>query len=258
MMRVENRTNAAENRSRTLANTGFRCSCGRRIEGKKNGLQVRGLMPKRLSNDCVKHSAVACFLKADGGIILSSLPLKGRGLGGLLERRIIAAPHCRGVFHFGLDSFAVHSRMGAPRGNLSGLMHPFEHSANLRGVAHQLGGCVNGVQYRSKGECTMSATQSKVLSPEVVQAFLAGRSSSDLSHDVVDRIKAAADAVFALTYKTVNAASPCSEIEQAGSAPDDVRGFVRGLLRAVAVAKTEYDYAHGVPASASGKGANHV
>ena len=102
----------------------------------------------------------------------------------------------------------------------------------------------------------MNATQSKVLSPEMVQAFLAGRIASDISPDVVERIKAAADAVFALTYKAVNAPS-CPQLEQSESTPDDALGFIQGVVRAVVIAQTEYDYSHGIPASASGKGVNH-
>ena len=77
------------------------------------------------------------------------------GLGGLkLERRTIAAP-LRGVFlmavvcrTYGVIASAFCT--GAPRGNPSGLLFPFEQSANPRGAAHLLAGVI-GSQNLSKG-----------------------------------------------------------------------------------------------------------
>ena len=236
--------NVTEGRSRTLAIIEFEGLIGRRIEGKKNGFQGGDLKSKRLSNDCSKHSARACILKGNSAIILSSLPMKGRGLGGLLHGRIIAASRfCRGVFHFGLDdSCVVLSRTGALRGKPSGLLIPVYQSANLRGVAHQLGGCVVGFKNRKHGECAMSATQSKALSPELVQAFFERRLSSDVSPELIARIKAASNAVYAVAYKAIDAASSCPEIKKAGSTPEDFRDFLSGVVRAVVSAKTAYDW----------------
>lgn len=93
----------------------------------------------------------ACNVAAVGGI----LPLFGAftecKLGGLRfigER--IAAPH-RGVFLFGLSFDAVHPLTGAPRGHSSEWLFSYEQSANLRGVAHPLGGVVNGFTNRFIG-----------------------------------------------------------------------------------------------------------
>ena len=97
----------------------------------------------------------ACNAAANGGI----LPLLGAftegNLGGLHSKgERIAAPH-RGVFLFGLSFHAVHPLTGAPRGHSSEWLFPFEQSANLRGVAHPLGGEVSGVKANQK-ECNMS------------------------------------------------------------------------------------------------------
>ena len=76
------------------------------------------------------------------------------GLGGLkLERRTIAAP-IRGVFLLAVvpthGVIASAFCTGAPRGNPSGLLFPFEQSANPRGAAHLLAGVI-GSQNLSKG-----------------------------------------------------------------------------------------------------------
>lgn len=68
------------------------------------------------------------------------------GLGGLkLVRRTIAAP-IRGVFLWAVVStrgvIASAFCTGAPRGNPSGLLFPYEQSANPRGAAHLLAGVV--------------------------------------------------------------------------------------------------------------------
>ena len=71
-----------------------------------------------------------------------------------LERRTIAAP-LRGVFLLAVvpthGVIASAFCMGAPRGNPSGLLFPFEQSANPRGVARPRSGGVDGSQNLSKG-----------------------------------------------------------------------------------------------------------
>ncbi len=252
MMRVGKLQNAASTRLRTPANIGFRCWCGRRGEGKKNGLQVCGLMPKRLSNDALKHSALACILSTNGGIILAPLPLKGCGLGGLLHRRIIAASrHRRGVFFIGLDSYAVHSLTSAPYRKPSGLLIPVCQSANLYGVAHPLGGGVIGLQNRYTGESTMSATHPhqgeatpEVLTAETVQAFLTHNLSADLSDELASRLHAASDAAFNILYRVTEGsyharpwAPQLTEIQR-----QDLEAFTRGVLRVVTLESLNRDW----------------
>lgn len=99
----------------------------------------------------------ACNAAANGGI----LPLLGAftegNLGGLqLIGERIAAPHHRGVFLFGLSFDVVHPLTGAPRGHSSEWLFSNEQSANLRGVAHPLGGVVNGFRNRFIGMQLMS------------------------------------------------------------------------------------------------------
>lgn len=117
----------------------------------------------------------ACNAAAKGGI----LPLLGAftegNLGGLqLTGERIAAP-TRGVFLFGLSFDAVHPLTGAPCGHPSGWLFPVKQSANLRGVAHPLGGVVNGFTNRLTGMQLMS-TLSKA------QCIRAQRVRTPLNH----------------------------------------------------------------------------
>ena len=117
----------------------------------------------------------ACNAAAKGGI----LPLLGAftegNLGGLqLTGERIAAP-IRGVFLFGLSFDAVHPLTGAPCGHPSGWLFPVKQSANLRGVAHPLGGVVNGFTNRLTGMQLMS-TISKA------QCIRAQRVQTPLNH----------------------------------------------------------------------------
>ena len=117
----------------------------------------------------------ACNAAAKGGI----LPLLGAftecKLGGLpLTGERIAAP-TRGVFLFGLSFDAVHPLTGAPCGHPSGWLFPVRQSANLRGVAHPLGGVVNGFTNRLTGMQLMS-TISKA------QCIRAQRVQTTLNH----------------------------------------------------------------------------
>ena len=98
----------------------------------------------------------ACNVAAVGGILRPFGAFTECKLGGLRfigER--IAAPH-RGVFLFGLSFDAVHPLTGAPRGHSSEWLFSYEQSANLRGVAHPLGGVVNGFTNRFIGLQLMS------------------------------------------------------------------------------------------------------
>ncbi len=185
----------------------------------------------------------ACKASAVGCILFAPLPLKGCGLGGLLGRRIIAASRiCRGVFIFGLGSYAVHSLTGAPRGNPSGLMHPFEHSANLRGVAHPLGGGVDGSQNRSKGVHSMCTKHQgegspETLTAETVKAFISHTLSADLSDEMAARLRAASDTAFDILYRVTEGAylaRPWAP-KLTESQRQDLEAFLRGVHRAVTV-----------------------
>lgn len=253
MKHVQNHQNVASSRLRTPANIRVRCVCGRRGEGKKNGRQVCGLLPKVLSDDCLKHSAVACFLKADGAIICVPLPLKRRRLGGLPYGRIIAASRiCRGFFIFGLGSYVVHSLTGAPRRKPSGLLIPMCQSANLRGVAHPLGGGVIGFENRNHiGVSTMSATHhqgdsspEEVLTAETVQAFLSHTLSADLSNDMAARLRAASDTAFGILYRVTEGsyhARPWAP-QLTDNQRADLEAFMRGVLRVVSLESINRDW----------------
>ena len=225
---------------------------------KKIGRQACDLTPKRLSNVDPHHTRKACILSTERGIILAPLPLKGRGLGGLLKRRIIAASrHRRGVFFIGLDSYAVHSLMSAPRGNLSRLMFPFEHSANPCGVAHPLGGGVDGNQNRSKGVPSMRTNHQgesapEVLTAETVQAFISHSLPTDVSDQLAERIKAASDMAYGILYRATEGAyhgKPWAP-QLTESQRQDLEAFFKGIHRAVTLESVSRDWRkdHGVDA----------
>lgn len=109
--------------------------------GKRNGLK---------SN----FKGSACIRRRARAMMPKPCSIARLGLGGLkLERRTIAAP-IRGVFLWAVVStrgvIASAFCTGAPRGNPSGLLFPFEQSANPRGAAHLLAGVI-GSQNLSKG-----------------------------------------------------------------------------------------------------------
>lgn len=99
----------------------------------------------------------ACIRRRARAMMPKPCSIARLGLGGLkLERRTIAAP-LRGVFLWAVVSTrgVIASAFctvctGAPRGNPSGLLFPFEQSANPRGAAHLLAGVI-GSQNLSKG-----------------------------------------------------------------------------------------------------------
>lgn len=96
----------------------------------------------------------ACIRRRARAMMPEPCSIARLGLGGLiLERRTIAAP-IRGVFLLAVVSthgvIASAFCTGAPRGNPSGLLFPFEQSANPRGAAHLLAGVI-GSQNLSKG-----------------------------------------------------------------------------------------------------------
>lgn len=144
----------------------------------------------------------ACNAAANGGI----LPLLGAftegNLGGLqLIGERIAAP-TRGVFLFGLSFDAVHPLTGAPRGHSSEWLFSNEQSANLRGVAHPLGGVVNGFRNRFIGMQLMS-----ILSK--AQCIRAQRVQTTLNH-----LRATARAVRSAVnpYASLDRVSSLSEV----------------------------------------------
>lgn len=99
--------------------------------GKENGL---------------KANCKACTGRLDRAMMTRPCSIARLGLGGLkLVRRTIAAP-IRGVFLWAVVStrgvIASAFCTGAPRGNPSGLLFPYEQSANPRGAAHLLAGVV--------------------------------------------------------------------------------------------------------------------
>lgn len=103
----------------------------------------------------LKANCKACNGRPDRAMMTRPCSITRLGLGGLkLCRRTIAAP-LRGVFLWSIvpthGVIASAFRMGAPRGNPSGLLFPVEQSANPRGVAHLLGGCVCGFKNLSTG-----------------------------------------------------------------------------------------------------------
>ena len=117
----------------------------------------------------------ACNVAAVGGILHPFGAFTECKLGGLpLTGERIAAP-TRGVFLFGLSFDAVHPLTGAPCGHPSGWLFPVKQSANLRGVAHPLGGVVNGFRNRFIGMQLMS-TLSKA------QCIRAQRVQTPLNH----------------------------------------------------------------------------
>lgn len=97
-----------------------------------------GLKPNCKGSACARWRARAMMPKP--------CSIARLGLGGLkLVRRTIAAP-IRGVFLWAVVStrgvIASAFCTGAPRGNPSGLLFPYEQSANPRGAAHLLAGVV--------------------------------------------------------------------------------------------------------------------
>lgn len=98
----------------------------------------------------------ACIRRRARAMMPKPCSIARLGLGGLKSvRRTIAAP-LRGVFllavvreSHGVIAFAFCT--GAPRGNPSGLLFPNRQSANPRGVAHHLGGCVGGFKNQLLG-----------------------------------------------------------------------------------------------------------
>lgn len=97
-----------------------------------------GLKPNFKGSACARWRARAMMPKP--------CSIARLGLGGLkLVRRTIAAP-IRGVFLWAVVStrgvIASAFCTGAPRGNPSGLLFPYEQSANPRGAAHLLAGVV--------------------------------------------------------------------------------------------------------------------
>ena len=251
MKHVQNHQNVASSRLRTPANIRARCVCGRRGEGKKNGRQVCGLLPKVLSDDCLKHSAVACFLKADGAIICVPLPLKRGRLGGLRLGRIIAASRiCRGFFIFGLGS-CVLSLTGVPRGKPSGLLIPESQSANLHGAPYPLGGGVVGFENRNDSGAHSMCTKhqgegspEEVLTAETVQAFLSHTLSADLSDDMAARLRAASDTAFGILYRVTEGsyhARPWAP-QLTDNQRADLEAFMRGVLRVVSLESINRDW----------------
>ncbi len=102
----------------------------------------------------LKANCKACTGRLDRAMMTRPCSIARLGLGGLtLERRTIAAL-LRGVFLWSIvpthGVIASAFCTGAPRGNPSGLLFPFEQSANPRGAAHLLAGVI-GSQNLSKG-----------------------------------------------------------------------------------------------------------
>lgn len=94
----------------------------------------------------LKANCKACAGVLDRAMMTKPCAIARLGLGGLkLVRRTIAAP-IRGVFLWAVVStrgvIASAFCTGAPRGNPSGLLFPYEQSANPRGAAHLLAGVV--------------------------------------------------------------------------------------------------------------------
>lgn len=146
----------------------------------------------------------ACNAAANGGILPSFGAFTECKLGGLpLTGERIAAP-TRGVFLFGLSFGVVHPLTGAPRGHSSEWLFPVRQSANLRGVAHPLGGVVNGFINRLTGMQLMG-TLSKA------QSIRAQRVQTTLNH-----LRATARAVR-------SAVNPYASLDRVPSLPEVLR-----------------------------------
>lgn len=115
----------------------------------------------RVTETPSRENGLKANCKACAGVLArGNMPvprsITGCRLGGLKSvRRTIAAPS-RGVFLWSVvckshGVIASASFTGAPRGNPSGLLFPNRQSANPRGVAHHLGGCVGGFKNRLLG-----------------------------------------------------------------------------------------------------------
>lgn len=87
----------------------------------------------------------------------------------------------------------------------------------------------------------MSATQSQggnpseSLTPEVVQAFLSHNLPSDLSDNMVDRLKAASDTAFGILYHVTEGAYHARQWAPTLSEGQrqDLEAFMRGVVRVV-------------------------